>query len=122
MTIQAEVFDATSFLPTSGGTLGVTFLGQSVQSISVQIQGGTVLLQIIAPAAELRVERTTAGLELSWSPSAAEHRLQSVGELGVANQWTWWPEAPVAEADRWVVRVPLATTAPDQQFFRLKKE
>jgi hypothetical protein len=68
------------------------------------------------------LERTGTGLKLSWIGSAADYRLQSVGGLGNTSEWTAWPEAPVAEGDRWVVELPLATTSSGNQFFRLKKE
>jgi RNA polymerase sigma factor (TIGR02999 family) len=120
--IRAEGFDTTTYNPTSGGTLGVTFPQQSPQFISVITTGGTVQLEVVVPAPELRMALTTAGLELSWSQSAVGYRLQSAVSLGTASEWTVWPEAPVSMGDRWVVQLPPATTASGHQFFRLHQQ
>ncbi len=82
------------------------------------INGGAVQLEVTP---ELRLERTAAGLKLSWSQSAVDYRLQSTGGMSTASEWTVWPEAPVLEGDRWVVQLPPAKTASGNQLFRLHK-
>ncbi len=117
---ESKTLDVSAAMnPGEGNT--VVLVGEGAEGSSAMITIGD------APAGEpltnsesiaLRTERSDSGLRLSWAAAGSGYVLQSRSGLESLDAWVDWPEPPVWVDGRFVVTVPLGSTA---EFFRLHK-